>query len=103
MGIKKPYRRTCRVFTDLSYSLSGKSEYIKHPLYSENPGNFVRAFTIIQKDLISLFDYIEPADGNNNTYSFRIHELFLRSCSEIEANFKAILRENEYSRREELV
>lgn len=32
-------------------------------------------------------------------YSYRIHELLLRTCIEIESNFKAILFENGYSSR----
>jgi hypothetical protein len=51
---------------------------------------------LIQKDLNLLFDYVEPSDTNLDTYSFRIHELLLRTCVEIEANFKAILTENGY-------
>src|SRR5262245_53611429 len=52
----------------------------------------------IQKDMLELFDFIEPADTNLPCYSYRIHELFMRTCIEIEANFKAILTENGYSR-----
>lgn len=99
MGIKQPYKRTCRIFTDNSYSRSGKLKYIKHPDYAESPGHFVRAFNILQNDMIKLFEYIEPSDDNLGTHSFRIHELLLRTCVEIEANFTAILRENSYIKK----
>lgn len=33
-----------------------------------------------------------------SVYSFRIHSLFMRTCIEIEANFKVILAENNCSR-----
>ncbi|MGY4353263.1 hypothetical protein ACVWXM_009780 [Bradyrhizobium sp. GM7.3] len=33
-----------------------------------------------------------------SAYSFRIHSLFMRTCIEIEANFKVILAENNCSR-----
>jgi hypothetical protein len=56
----------------------------------------VRAFAIIQKDMLEVFDFVEPADRNLSCYSYRIHELFIRTCIEIEANFKAILAENGY-------
>lgn len=51
---------------------------------------------MLQADLIKLFEYVEPAEVNFSCYSFRIHELLVRACIEIEANFKAILRENDY-------
>lgn len=68
--------------------------YIHHPKYASAPGQYIRAFDFILKDLVSLFDYVEPADKNLDTYSFRIHELLVRTCIEIETNFKAILFEN---------
>ncbi|MEQ8807908.1 MAG: hypothetical protein RIE59_02470 [Imperialibacter sp.] len=71
--------------------------YIVDPEYSQNPEHYVRAFMIIQEDLLKLFQSIEPSDTNKNTYSFRTHELLMRICIEVEANFKAILRENTYT------
>ena len=47
----------------------------------------------MQNDLVRLFEFIEPADENLSTYSYRTHELLIRSCIEAEANFKAILKE----------
>ncbi|HFQ5091664.1 TPA: hypothetical protein ACGUUT_004464 [Vibrio vulnificus] len=94
--IDKPYKRTCRVFSDNSYGNSGKGEYIKHPLYADAPAQYIRAYLLLQKDLIELFDYVEPSDQNLNTHSFRIHELLMRFCVEIEANCTAILKENGY-------
>ena len=58
----------------------------------------MRALKIIQKDLFSLFDFIEPSNVNLQSYSFRTHELLMRTCIEIEANFKAILSENGYAK-----
>lgn len=94
MTVKKPFRRTVRIFTDDSYSEGGRARYIEHPRYAESPESFIRAFLLIQKDLLTLFDYIEPSDINEQTHSFRIHELLLRTCIEVEANLKAILKEN---------
>ena len=98
MGITLPYKRTARMFTDNTYADSGKWMYILHEQYADSPSNFVRAFLLIQKDILELFDYIEPSDANLATHSHRIHELLLRTCVEVEANCTAILRENGYSR-----
>lgn len=101
MGISKPYRRTARLFTDDKYSLGGKSQYILHKDYAQSPDMFVKAFLLIQEDFLSLLKYVETADINLKTYSHRIHELLLRTCVEVEANLKAILRENNYSKTNE--
>ena len=37
-----------------------------------------------------LFSYVEPADNNKKTFSYKIQQLFIRVCIELEANFKAI-------------
>jgi hypothetical protein len=65
-----------------------------HPDYAKTPEQYIRAFKILQKDFIELFDYIEPADRNNPAYSYRTHALLMRVCIEIDANFKAIFVEN---------
>lgn len=53
---------------------------------------------MIQKDLQLLFDYIEPSDRNLDCFSYRILELLIRTCIEVEANCKAILVENGYAK-----
>lgn len=70
--------------------------YIIDKEYAKSPEHFVRAFLLIQDDLKRLFEYVEPSDDSKATYSYRIHELLMRTCIEIEANFKAILNENIY-------
>lgn len=98
MAVTKPFKRTCRQFTDGTYADSGKWMYVVHPKFAKEPEHYVRAFELIQKDLHEIFDYVEPADENLNCYSYRIHALHMRTCVEIEANCKAILSENGYSR-----
>jgi hypothetical protein len=98
MGIVKPYYRTARQFADGFYSEGGRSQYIRHPSYANQPSNYIRAFLLIQKDLQAVFEYIEPSDQNLETHSFRTYELLLRTCTEVEANFKAIFRANTYNR-----
>jgi hypothetical protein len=98
MAVTKPYRRTIRQFVDGHHAEGGRWRYIRHPKFAAEPEHYVRAFTIIQKDVLELFDFVEPADTNLSCYSYRIHELFMRTCIEIEANFQAILNENGYVR-----
>jgi hypothetical protein len=95
MAVTKPYKRTCRPFLDGKYP-DGRSSYISDPKFATAPQQYIRAFEVIQKDLLELFDYVEPADKNEGCYSFRIHELHMRTCIEIESNSKAILTENGY-------
>lgn len=96
MGIARPYRRTCRQLADGSYAGGGNGQYVKHAKYAREPGHYVRAFQLIQGDMLKLFEYVEPSNKNLECYSYRIHELLLRACVEVEANCKAILLENGY-------
>ncbi|MEO9968193.1 MAG: hypothetical protein ABJF11_20540 [Reichenbachiella sp.] len=98
MSLSKPYKRTVRQFTKEAKKQGGLWHYIQHEDFAESPEHYVRAFLIILKDFKNLLDYVEPSDINLPTYSFRIHELLLRICIEIEANFVAILKENGYSK-----
>ncbi|MEQ1783215.1 MAG: hypothetical protein ABMA14_17815 [Hyphomonadaceae bacterium] len=98
MTVTRPYRRTFRQHVNGSYTEGGKGRYVRHPKYGDAPKQYVRAYLLIQKDLQELFDYIEPADENLMTYSYRTHELLIRTCVEVEANCKAILLENGYAK-----
>jgi hypothetical protein len=97
MSITKPFHRNYR--GRLPGQEAGYSDwgYIHDREYANSPGNYVRAYLIIQSDLQRLFEYIEPSPESLPTYSYRIHELLMRTCIEIEANFKAILAENLYT------
>lgn len=97
MPINRPYRRTCRQFTDGLYTEGGRWKYLLHKKYASDPQHYIRAFSLLQQDLKELFSFVEPADNNLKTYSHRIHQLLTRSCIEIEANLSAILIENDYS------
>ncbi|WP_298884729.1 hypothetical protein [uncultured Polaribacter sp.] len=99
MSINKPFKRTVRQFTEKAKKQGGLWYYIMHKDFANLPEHYIRAYLIIQKDFLSLLDYIEPADKNLGTYSFRIHELLLRICIEIEANCVAILSENGYTKK----
>jgi len=68
--------------------------YIINDNYAKNALSYIRAFELIQQDLINLFNYIEPDKGNLKCYSLNIYRLFVTTCIELEQNFKAILQEN---------
>ena len=98
MPVDRPHPRACRQFVDGEYAEEGRSQYINHPKFAQSPEHYVRAFLLLLKDLRDLFDYVEPADKNLACYSYRIHALLLRTCVEVEANCKAILKENGYAK-----
>ncbi|MBC8394738.1 MAG: hypothetical protein ISS57_08750 [Anaerolineales bacterium] len=97
MSHSKPFHRNYRGFVDCPNSGYSQWAYIVDRSYADSPEHYIRAFIIIQSDLQRLFEFIEPSDQNLIVYSYRIHELFMRTCMEVEANFKAILRENIYN------
>lgn len=70
-------------------------EYTGNDTYAKNALSSIRAFELIQKDLINLFNYIEPVKANLKCYSLEIYKLFVVVCIELEQNFKAILQANE--------
>lgn len=96
MAILKPFRRTCRQFSNGSYGDGGQWRYLLHKKYAKDPQHYVRAFLLLQADLLELFTYIEPAETNAHTYSHHIQQLLMRACVEIEANLTAVLTENGY-------
>jgi hypothetical protein len=71
---------------------------IRHPAYADRPHRWVRAFLLLQQDLVQYLENVEPADGNLLTYSLRGADLLVRTCVEVEANLTAILRANTYSK-----
>jgi len=56
----------------------------------------IRAFDLIIGDFKKVCEYIDPSDDNCAVYSHRLYELFIRSCTELESNMKAILNANGY-------
>ena len=102
MPVNRPYRRTYRQFTDGRYNHGGNGAYVTHPNFANSPAQYVRAFLLLLKDLQEVFDYVEPADINLSCYSYRIHALLVRACVEVEANCKAILKENGYTKMSDM-
>src|SRR5208337_4384486 len=93
-GISNPFPRIARPTVGSDYF--GHRAYVFHPAYATAPERYVQAYVLLQTDLLHVFEYVEPADKNNGCYSFRIQEILLRACIEVEANWKAILTANHY-------
>ena len=94
MPIDYPFYRCVRPGADGDYAEGGRGEYVTHPDYAPDATHYLRAFYLLQGDLLRLFEYVEPADANEGTYSYRCLELLLRACGEVEANCRAILDAN---------
>lgn len=95
-----PYHRCYRPLVKRNFSDDYERCYLLDDDYAERPYSYTRAFLQLQKEMENLFLYVAPADKNLKTYSYHIHELLIRICIEIEANFKAIFAENHYSKQE---
>ena len=95
-----PYHRCYRPIRDTDGSSIEDHNYLVDHEYAKYPEKYTRAFLLIQKEMKNLFEYIEPGDNNLKTYSNQIQQLLVRICIEIEANFKAIFKENIYPGQE---
>lgn len=94
MSFAKPFHRNYRGIKPGVNSGYSNWAYIRDREYAKNAEHYVRAFALIQNELQSIFEYLEPSDECGPAYSYRIHALLMRTCIEVEANFKAILEEN---------
>ena len=97
MSLPKPYHRNWRAIKPGPNSGYSSWAYIRDKEYAQSATHYVRAYKIIQADLERIFEYVEPSHESLQTFSYRIHELLMRTCIEVEANFKAILTENTYT------
>ena len=67
--------------------------------YAKNAEHYVRAFILIQNELQSIFEYLEPSDECRSAYSYRIHALLMRTCIEVEAKLQGDLRGEHFHAR----
>lgn len=95
-----PYHRCYRPLVKRVNSGSSEYKYLQDDDYARKPYMFTRSFEELQNELKAIFDYVEPSYQNRKTYSYKIQQLFIRICIELEANFKAIFKENKYSKEE---
>lgn len=52
---------------------------------------------ILLNKLEELFKTVEPTTANLKVYGYRIREIILLACMEVESSWSAVLKENEYS------
>ena len=97
MSFAKPFHRNYRGMKPGPQAGYSAWAYIQDADYAKNPEHYVRAFILIQNELQSIFEYVEPADESLTAFSYRMHALLMRACVELEANFKAILEENTFT------
>lgn len=55
--------------------------------------NLINGYYLLEQDLKEILSFVEPVPENFSTYSHRLYSLFIRACTEFEANCKAILIE----------
>lgn len=106
MVLNKPYRRIIRPFQSPNNdnyinSTVDKCHIIDND-YAPERVSLIRAYGILEKDLIRTLEYIEPSDENLSTYSHRLYELLLRASTEFEMNCKGILNANNYNKSKKL-
>ena len=92
----KPFYRNVRgVLPGPNAGYSGWA-FIRDPDYALNPAHYTRALALILQDLREIFEYVEPSMEGESAFSYRIHALLMRTCIEIEANFKAIFAAHDF-------
>ena len=94
MAISKPFHRNVRGVKPAQNSGYSGWAFIRDREYARAPEHYVRALLIILADLQAIFEFVEPGEESRTAYSYRIHALLMRTCIEVEANFRAILDEN---------
>lgn len=98
MAVDTPFHRIARPHADGLYTPGGRWVMVRHPAYADRPHRWVRAYLLLQDDLLQYLESVEPSDGNLQTHSLRSADLLIRTCIEVEANLTAILRANTYSK-----
>ena len=93
-----PYKRIIKPEHIYQNNITIGHKFLTSKDYCQETRQLIHAFHIIQDDYRKLMDYVELHNDNNNTFSHRIYELLLRTCTEFENNCKGILLDNNYSR-----
>ena len=96
MSFSKPFHRNYRDIKKRHNSGYSSWAYIIDREYAIDPAHYVRAYKLIQRDLENIFEFVEPSNQSKKAFSYRIHALLIRTCIEIEANFKSIFSENTF-------
>jgi len=93
----KPYKRIIKPTHIHQNNISIGHNHLNRTDYCNETRQLIHAFHIIQDDYRKLMDYVELHNENNSTFSHRIYELLLRTCTEFENNCKGILSDNIYT------
>ena len=93
MSFGKPYKRIWRPHPGTICS-----DYLTDDRWVTDATDYIRAYRLLQSDLVATFDYVEPVENNKATYSHRFYQLLTRACIEFEANACAVLLANGYSK-----
>jgi hypothetical protein len=64
MGVTTPYFRIRRPFTDGSYLISINDTNIRDPRYATDRVDLIRGYHLLEKELLRICDFVEPADAN---------------------------------------
>ena len=94
--IERPYYRIFR-----PNKHSDEALYILDKNYCKERIDLIRYYNFLQKQVVEVFNYIEPTKDTLETYSFKNYQLLGNICMEVENNLKGILRANGYGIKEE--
>lgn len=95
MTIKNPFFRIQR----RNINNNGAPPYWSDNRYARERRSLIQSYKIIEKDLKTIFEFIEPSSTNLTVYSHRLFELLLRCATEVENSCKLILEYNGYPGR----
>ncbi len=96
MSINKPYYR---IFRPNKQEGGYFADYVIDNRNIINWSSPIRAYDLIIADFKKICEYIDPSDENHLVYSHRLYEVFIRTCTELESNMKAILKANGYIKK----
>lgn len=88
--VNRPYKRIMLP--------NANTSYIEDNRYSNNLEIQKRVVNILEKQAVSIFNFIEPTNKNMKTYSLELYQLFLSICTEFESMCKGILEDNIYNK-----
>ena len=99
MAVNKPYYRIYRPGSHRDTFNNPTEGYERDAMFlpEAERKSMIKAARLIIDDFERLFEYIEPHTSNEDVFSHRIYELFLRACTEVESCCKGILIANGYS------
>lgn len=108
MAINNPYHRIWRPMLGYDWLQKMWEEDITLPTLDyldcddfvdqQEMSSLIITARLIIHDIYELFNYVEPNDICLKTYSHRLYELLVRTATEFEANCKAILDANVYTK-----